>query len=451
MTISNLHTTAAISTLGDSEQDRALLERFQPIFDHIASGTLQREKNRTLPYDEVKWLRHAGFGALRVPKSHGGLGATLPQLFRLIRLLAEADSNLAQIFRANFGFVEGLLNNDANEANRTRWFPRIAAGEIVGAAMAERATTTDNSVALTREGRHWRLNGVKYYSTGALFADWISVAASDGTDRFSVIVSAAAPGVTRLDDWDGFGQRLTASGTTRFDNVLVDEQSLLRRFTVGEGRGDSYITAFYQQVHLSTLAGIAQSILRDAIEFTRNRTRTFGIPGQSSPRNDPLVKRVIGRLSSLAYSAVALTDRVSLELENVWQAAQAGTARPEDYTNADIRAFQVQQILLDQVLEASSLLFEVGGASATSTDRAFDRHWRNARTLASHNPASLRASYLGDYYLNGVAPSSGWQKRFAEAQARRNPEEVASEIPPQAANDDVDAKVIPITATAAAS
>jgi alkylation response protein AidB-like acyl-CoA dehydrogenase len=450
MTISNLHTTGAISTLGFSEQDRALLERFQPIFDHIAAGTLQREKNRTLPYEEVKWLRQAGFGALRVPQSYGGLGATLPQLFSLIRLLAEADSNLAQIFRANFGFVEGLLN-DGNEANRTRWFPRIVAGEIAGAAMAERATTTGNSVALTKEGSHWRLNGVKYYSTGTLFADWIAVAASDGSDRFSVIVSTAAPGVTRLDDWDGFGQRLTASGTTRFDNVLVDEQSLLRRFTIGEGRGDSYITAFYQQVHLSTLAGITQAILRDAVEFTRNRTRTFGIPGQSSPRNDPLVKRVIGRLSSLAYSAVALTDRLSIELENVWQAAQLGTARAEDYTNTDIRAFQVQQILLDQVLEASSLLFEVGGASATSTERAFDRHWRNARTLASHNPASLRASYLGDYYLNGVVPSSGWKKRFAEFQAQNNLEEIAAGNPAPAANDDVDAKVIPITATTAAS
>ncbi|MDR2678673.1 MAG: acyl-CoA dehydrogenase family protein [Zoogloeaceae bacterium] len=430
MTLSNPDTPLPVSTAGDSDDDRALLERFQPIFDRIAAGALQREKNRILPSEEVRWLREAGFGALRVPVAYGGSGATLPQLFRLLRLLGEADSNLPHIFRAQFSFIEGLLNDD-NEANRQRWFPRAAAGDIVGAAMAERASTTGNNVKLTPVDEHtWRLDGEKFYSTGTLYANWISVAATDGTDRFSVIVSSTAPGVTRLDDWDGFGQRGSGSGTTRFENVIVEEQSLLRRFPIGEGRGDSYITAFYQEVHLATLAGITRAILRDAIAFTQSRTRTFGIPGESSPRHDPLVKRVIGRLSSLTYAAETLVDGVARVLENVWQAVQANRVKPEDYAYADIRAFQAQQILLDQVLEASSLLFEVGGASATSETRLFDRHWRNARTLASHNPASLRASYLGDFYLNGVVPSAGWSKRFAEkkaseetAQAEQTPSE----------------------------
>ncbi|MDR2093496.1 MAG: acyl-CoA dehydrogenase family protein [Azoarcus sp.] len=430
MTSSISDTPLPVSTVGDNNTDRALLERFQPIFDRIGEGALQREKNRTLPFEEVGWLREAGFGALRVPVRYGGLGATLPQLFRLLRLLGEADSNLSHIFRAQFGFVEGLLNNDS-EANRQIWFPRIVAGEIVGAAMAERTDVTGTSVKLTPVGeRKWRLDGEKYYSTGTLFANWISVAATDGTDRFSVIVSTTAPGVARLDDWDGFGQRGSASGTTRFDGVIVDEPFLLRRFTTGEGRNDTYITAFYQEVHLATLAGITRAILRDAIAFTQKRTRTFGIPGASSPCHDPLVKRVIGRLSSLAFAAEALVDSVARTLENVWQAAQAGKAGHEDYAHADIRAFQAQQILLDHVLEASSLLFEVGGASATSETRLFDRHWRNARTLASHNPASLRAAYLGDFYLNGIVPSEGWNKRFAEAKKSETQNETRAEVPP---------------------
>ena len=397
--------------------DAELLAIFQPIFDRIAEGAIAREQNRELAYDAVNWLRAAGFGRLRVPQAEGGFGASLQQLFSLISRLAEADSNLPQIFRAHFGFVEGRLN-DRDAPNNAAWFARVVAGELFGAAMAERTDTTGNSVHLTEHDGSWRLNGEKYYCTGTLYADWIAVSANQGDDHVAIAVSTTAPGVTRLDDWDGFGQRLTASGTTRFADVSVDEAQIFRRFKTGEGRGDSYISAFYQQVHLATLAGIARAVERDAIAFVKGRTRTFGIPGQSSPKDDPLVQRVVGRLSSLRFGAQAAVEAVSRLLDEVHGAYLAGTATPEHYTAADIQTFQAQQVVIGQVLEATTLLFEVGGASASSSARRLDRHWRNARTLASHNPAILREAYLGDYYLNGTVPSQAWAERFAAAKVK---------------------------------
>jgi alkylation response protein AidB-like acyl-CoA dehydrogenase len=397
--------------------DDQLLARFNPIFERIAEGAIAREQERELPYEAVSWLRDAGFGRLRVPQRHGGFGASLEQLFRLVSRLAEADSNLPQIFRAHFGFVEGRLN-DEDEQGNARWFQRVVAGELFGAAMAERTETTGNSVNLTEDGERWLLDGEKYYCTGTLYADWIAVSANQGDEHVAIAVPTTAPGVTRLDDWDGFGQRLTASGTTRFERVEVGEEQIFRRFKLGEGRTDSYISAFYQQVHLATLAGIARAVQRDAIAFVQGRTRTFGIPGQSSPRHDPLVQRVVGRLSSLAFASEALVEKVSRSLDQLWHAWLAGTATAEQYAEADIRTFQAQQIVIGQVLEATTLLFEVGGASAASSARRLDRHWRNARTLASHNPAILREAYLGDYYLNGTVPSKAWAERFAEAKAK---------------------------------
>jgi len=408
--------------------DSALLQRFEAVFQRIAAGAIEREQQRELAYEPVAWLRAAGFGALRIPLAYGGLGASLPQLFRLVRRLGEADSNLPQIFRAHFGFVEGRLNDD-DEASRQHWFPRIVGGELFGAAMAERSEVTGNSVTLVREDDHWLLDGEKYYCTGTLYADWIAVSASDGDEHVAVAVATDAPGVTRLDDWDGFGQRLTGSGTTRFDKVRVEEHQLFRRFKLGEGRSDSYITAFYQQVHLATLAGIARAVLRDAVAFVQGRTRAFGIPGRSEPRQDPLVQRVVGRLGSLAFSAEALVEAVSATLERTWQAHRAGQASRELYAEADIHAYQAQQIVLPQVLEAATLLFEVGGASATSSGRRLDRHWRNARTLASHNPAILREAYLGDYHLNGTLPSEAWSERFAAAKAAQQQAPDTEETP----------------------
>jgi alkylation response protein AidB-like acyl-CoA dehydrogenase len=59
-------------------------------------------------------------------------------------------------------------------------------------------------------------------------------------------------------------------------------------------------------------------------------------------------------------------------------------------------------------------MFEVGGASAVTERFRLDRHWRNARTLASHNPVIYRDRIVGDHVLNGTSPSSaytrGWER-----------------------------------------
>ena len=46
------------------------------------------------------------------------------------------------------------------------------------------------------------------------------------------------------------------------------------------------------------------------------------------------------------------------------------------------------------------MLFSVGGASATGREANLDRHWRNARTIASHNPAMYKARAIGDLLIN---------------------------------------------------
>ncbi|MQT78425.1 acyl-CoA dehydrogenase, partial [Pseudomonas helleri] len=94
------------------------------------------------------------------------------------------------------------------------------------------------------------------------------------------------------------------------------------------------------------------------------------------PKDDPLVQRVIGRLSSLAYASESLVLATVNVLEGVHQAELTDSAQEADYVDADIRTFQAQQVVLEQVLEATTLLFEVGGASATSQARRLDRHWR---------------------------------------------------------------------------
>jgi alkylation response protein AidB-like acyl-CoA dehydrogenase len=392
-----------------------LAGRFRPIFARIAEGAVEREQNRTLAYEQVAWLREAGFGAVRIPKAYGGLGATLPQLFRLLVELAEADSNISHLLRGHFSFLEARLNAP-DPASHARWFPQIAEGVILGYAMAERTEHTGGSAKLLRENGELLIEGTKYYSTGAIYADWIVAAVLDGEDRVSVVVPTNAPGVMRIDDWDGFGQRLTGSGTTKFDRVKIDENQVIRRFSPGDFTQTSQ-KAFLQNVLLASAAGVGRAVVRDGVAFVQPRTRAFGIPGKSSPKGDPLVQRVLGKVSSLAFSAETLVLAVAQHLEDLYQLAQLGRATEADYVAMEIKAYQAQQIVLPQVLEATTLVFEVGGASATSETRRLDRHWRNARTAASHNPAIHREAAIGDYLLNGTIPDRAWREALEKRKA----------------------------------
>ena len=401
---------------GFSPRTEMVAQTLRPVFARIAQGAVEREQNRTLAHDAVQWLLEAGFGALRVPVQYGGGGASLTETFALLAELAEADSNLPQIFRAHFAFVEARLHEGASP-QAARWLERVAQGALFGAAMAELTDSTGTTTALVpRQGTGaWQLDGTKYYSTGPLYASWIVVVATDGVDRIHAAVPATAPGVTRVDDWDGFGQRLTGSGTTVFENVHVPEENILGRIPLSHFPTNEYFTTYYQLFHLATLAGIGRAVLRDAVAFVRPRTRTFGIPGQVAQRHDPLVQGVVGRLSALSFSADVLVEKVAAGLEDTFPLWVAGHESGPLFDRAQVQAYQAQQIIAPQVLEAANLLFEVGGASATSATRRLDRHWRNARTLASHNPLVQRQRELGDLVLNGTAFGSQWRARTTDA------------------------------------
>ncbi|PJJ55168.1 acyl-CoA dehydrogenase family protein [Compostimonas suwonensis] len=423
---------------GGGPSDAQLAERFGPVFERIAAGAVERERSRRLPYDEIGWLKEAGFGALRVPVEYGGIGASMSQTVALLIELGAADSNLPQALRGHFAFVEGRRRT-RDEASRAEWFRLISAGALVGNAQAERGPETGTTAVLVANGDgSLALSGTKYYSTGTIYADWVITAAKLGDELLSVVASTTAEGVTRLDDWDGFGQRMTGSGTTVFDSVRVEPAHVIR-LGDDEAHEHASILALFQTVLMAALAGIARAVLRDAVDFVRPRTRSFGVMGASTPRTDPLVQGVVGRLSSLAFSAESLVLAVAArldaidaaraltfeggqgsapvaELDSVPDSVPAAQGSAALHTAAQIAAFQAQQIVLPTVLEATTLLFEVGGASATSEERALDRHWRNARTIATHNPAIYREQQLGDYELNGTLPVAGWVK---ETLARR--------------------------------
>jgi alkylation response protein AidB-like acyl-CoA dehydrogenase len=388
--------TIAEQSISDAQLDTV----FGPIFDRIAAGAVEREVDRRLAYDEIEWLRAARFGALRVPTEFGGYGVTVRQLFRLLIDLAAAESNLPQALRVQFVYIEDLLLAEAGPA-RERRLRAAGEGTLVGNAITEPGVGAVDRyrTRLPPDGDHWLLNGEKFYSTGSLYANQILVAADRDGERVGVLVDADAPGVAQHDDWDGFGRRLTAGGTT----MSVRAEQVLGPGYGAPGR--TYATGYLQLVQLSVLAGIATRAEQDTRAWVTGRTRSYTHATGDLPRHDPLVQQIVGRLSSAAFTARAAVLAVADILDRVL----AGGATDQDLlAEVELAAAQAQLGVIDTVLTATTQLFEVGGASIVSERLRLDRHWRNARTISVHNPAIYKAAAIGAHLLNGAELPFAW-------------------------------------------
>lgn len=398
--------TISLERQPEARQDSArtpvtndLLERFAPVFATIAATTVESEATRTLAHDAVSLLKSSGFTAIRVPQEFGGSGATLAQSLLLLRELGAADSNLGQALRAHFTTVETLVSG-TDAAAKERWLPRVVAGDVFGNAATEKGNKPGtNSTVLTEEAGRTVLNGTKFYSTGSLYADWIKVSADTATgESVRVNVHRTAPGVELVDDWDGFGQRLTASGTTVFTNVEVEAENIEAS---GGIEGVGFGAAYVQGILLVALGGIARAVRRDAVDYVRGRERAFSHGVGDSPQRDPLVQEVVGRISSTVFAIDAVLDTVGARIEAAAVLSAAGKLDAEATAELDTNLSEAQIFVVEQTLDVANRLFEVGGASAASETRRLDRHWRNARVLGQHNPVIYRARAVGQQRLTG--------------------------------------------------
>ncbi|HEV7955557.1 MAG TPA: hypothetical protein VGP10_00165 [Marisediminicola sp.] len=383
-----------------------LVARFADVFDEVGADAVARECERRLPFAEIETLRAAGFTRVSLPAAFGGDAATHAELFELLAELARRDSNLAQLFRSHFSFIDRTIHWPSSPSRDAR-LRALADGAIHGNATFERSSAKVGTFGtrVTHDGEGMRLDGTKYYSTGTLYADLVSVAADRDGESVSVLLRTDTLGVERIDDWRGFGQRMTGSGTTVFDRVRLSGDQVLDRDSDRLSHGG----AFVQLVLLAALTGIGRAILDDATRFVRTRTRTYSHGSAATPQADPIVQEVVGELSGRSFIADAALAAAVTTLARSSAAILAGADdAAQRVADADVATARAQLAILPAVLQAATDLFEVGGASAVDADLALDRHWRNARTIASHNPARYKARALGDLLINDTPVVSWW-------------------------------------------
>jgi SfnB family sulfur acquisition oxidoreductase len=365
----------------------------------FAADAATRDLDRELPHAQVAAFYRSGLGAVIIPRNYGGAGVSAVTIAEIFATISAADPSLGQIPQNHTAFLE-LLRYSPAEAQKRKFFTLALQGASFGNALAERhgKTTKDISTKLTRHGEDYVLNGQKFYATGALFSAYVPIGAVDDEGRvYRVVVPRTAPGLTITDDWNGMGQRTTASGTVTLENVFVPADHVIHvhEFAVLP----NLYGPMSQIIQAAIDLGIARAAIAETITFVKTRARPWMDSGKDTAAEDPFIISQIGRLEIDLHAAEAMLERAGETIDASRLALDAAAQ-----TASSIAVAEAKVLTTEIAIEATNKLFELGGTRSAMADLNLDRHWRNARTHTLHDPVRWKFYAVGNYHLNGAAP-----------------------------------------------
>ncbi|GAB2655800.1 SfnB family sulfur acquisition oxidoreductase [Nocardia goodfellowii] len=376
----------------------------------FAPAAAVRDRDRELPYAQLDRLASSGLLAITVPTAFGGADLGPSTVAEVVRLLAVADPNIAQIPHSHFVYLN-LLRLAGTAPQQREFFGAVLGGARIANAQSERGgrTITNISTTVRPVGHEFRIDGTKYYCTGSLFADLLAVLTRlDDPDagsglpagEYIAFLPARTPGVRIVDDWNGLGQRTTGSGTVEFDNARVRSEQLVPRAKALAG--PTAYGAYAQLLHAAIDTGIARGALTAATEFVREQARPWFEAGVDRAIDDPLLIQRFGELAVTVVTAEAALAAAGAAVDSA-----ITTPDPGEHTLAAQASLAVAtaKIVADRAaVDVSSTLFEVGGTRSAAADLNLHHFWRNARTHTLHDPVRWKYHHLGRALLHNTPP-----------------------------------------------
>lgn len=361
----------------------------------LRAGSAQRDRDRLLPWDELDAVAHNGLLAIRVPRAHGGAEVSWATVAEVVTQVSAADASIGQLFLSIL-LATSVIASAGRPEQQALFFGRILAGHRWGNGHAEGGGRQAGVTAtrITRRGDTFIVDGSKFYSTGAYYSHWMSIGCVDDEGRHvTAVLSRHAKGLTIVDDWDGFGQRTTASGSLQLDGVEVDATHVIESQAA---RSDPAAAVFgvTDLVHAAVDLGIARATVDDTLAWLRDHARAYTRVGVSDVTEDPYVLDQLGDVITRLHVAEAVLVHAARLFDDALRApGEAAKAR------ATIALSEARIVTTEAALLATNKIFQLGGASATRAAHGLDRHWRNARTHTVHDPVHWRFSAIGRHHL----------------------------------------------------
>lgn len=374
------------------------LEVARQLAAEFAVEAVTRDRERRLPWAEIERFSASGLWAITVPQAYGGAGVGYRTLVEVIASISAADPSLGQLPQNHLGVLNNLLLTGSEE-QKQRYFAKVLAGYRFGNAFSEAKSkyVTHFQTRIRFDGDTALLDGEKFYCTGALFADLVPVAAVDEQQRpFIAFVPRNSPGLSVVDNWDGFGQRTTASGKVLIEGVRVPAADVIPAWKAYEQpTADGPVS---QIIQAAVDTGIARGAFAELLRFARE-ARPWVDSGLDHGWQDPLSQSAIGELAWRLQAAEAV-------LRQAADAVDRALAEPSEASvaAASLVVGQAKVLSTEIALLAAEKLPELGGTRSVSAAHGLDRHWRNARTHTLHDPVRWKYHLIGNHALYGINP-----------------------------------------------
>ena len=239
----------------------------------------------TFPADLVPKIAALGLWGMTVPSDYGGSGVDTVGAALAIEALAWGDGGIALSVAAHNSLCTGHIVRAANDAQKHRYLPRLASGEMLGAwCLTEPGSGSDAGALATRaerRGDRWVLSGTKAFVTqGSIAGAYVVMARTDpsaghrGISAF--VVDAGTPGLRVGKHEDKLGMRSSDTAEVVFEDCEVGDGQRLG--APGDGFRDAMRVLEGGRIGIGALAlGLGRAALDASVAYARER-RAFGRP-----------------------------------------------------------------------------------------------------------------------------------------------------------------------------
>ncbi|MBK8915864.1 MAG: acyl-CoA dehydrogenase family protein [Phycisphaerales bacterium] len=253
--------------------------------EEIRPHAREWDEKQWLPDSVIAQMAELGLLGLTIPTEFGGSGLGFLANATVMEEIARQDGGTALMLAAHNGLCIAQMSLAANAEQKARYFPKLAAGELIGAwGLTEPSCGSDAGALKTRavkDGNGWRITGHKQFITnGARAGVFVIIAITDpaagpkGISAFIVERGAKDFSVGRKED--KLGMRCSDTVTLNLDGVPVGPEALLGK--PGEGYRDALRVLERGRVGIGALSvGLARGALEESLEYVKQR-QAFGKP-----------------------------------------------------------------------------------------------------------------------------------------------------------------------------
>ena len=380
------------------QSDAEALDIAHALAEQFKGNAIQRDAQRILPFQEIEAYSQSGLWAITVPKQYGGAEVSSLTVAKIIALMSGVDGSIGQIPQNHFYALE-VLRNTGTEQQKQKLYAEVLKGARFGNALAEFKTknATQKQTAITPTEHGFVVNGEKFYCTGSLFAHRIPTLVKDHENReFLAFIARESEGLELIDDWSGFGQRTTGSGTVKFNNVQVVAEDIIP-FDSAFSQA-TLVGPFAQIMHAAIETGIARAAFEETLHRVR-QARPWIDSGVDQATADPLTLFELGRIVADVRASEVLLKQAARSIDAAKPQPTAANIAKASLDVAKVRAHSTET-----ALKASSKLIELAGSRGSQREDGLDRFWRNARVHTLHDASRWKYYFIAHHLLNGVLP-----------------------------------------------